>query len=268
MSLLGPLGPAFLCYEVQFVAIKARRDAGAAETAISRMISLGCFFDPQQYDDLLEVRIAHLIHSDEFHRPLAGAFAGERLEHERCGERAVDLDGHTLGGFRHQMTTAEDTFEPLEKQFYLPAVSANQGYQLSFDFQIGGQQQCLAVHFHANHADRLALPMVAEFDFPLPGDARSPVLLGQGKLFDHFHAWLVADPDDMGGSDLFQLAEKSVFEPVIAVGDDDFSLLDELAQCLAFTGVSRRDERIASTLAQHGELQMQLGGMPKSMRLK
>lgn len=36
--------------------------------------------------------------------------------------------------------------------------------------------------------------------------------------------------------------------------------LDELTQRLAFAGVSRRDECIASTLAQHGALQMQLGG--------
>jgi len=60
----------------------------------------------------------------------------------------------------------EDAFEPLEEQFDPPAVSANQGDELRLDFQVGGQQQLLSIRFHANHADRLALPLVAEFDFP------------------------------------------------------------------------------------------------------
>ena len=86
------------------------------------------------------------------------------------------------------------------------------------------------------------------------------VRLGQGEFLDNFHARVVTNADDMGGSDLFQLAEKSVFKPVVAIGDDDFALLDEVTQRLAFAGISRRDESIAGPLAQHGELQMQFGG--------
>jgi len=64
----------------------------------------------------------------------------------------------------------------------------------------------------------------------------------------------------MGGADLFQLAKKSVFKRVVAVGDDDFLLLNKLAQRLAFAGVARCDGRVAGTLAQHRELQMKFGG--------
>jgi hypothetical protein len=97
------------------------------------------------------------------------------LEHERRDKRAVNLDGHALGRFRHQVATAEDAFEPFEKQLDLPAVAVNQSDEFRLDFQIGGEQEVLAVHFHANHSDRLALPLVAEFDFTLPGNARRAV---------------------------------------------------------------------------------------------
>jgi hypothetical protein len=47
---------------------------------------------------------------------LARAFAGEQLQHQRRDERALDLNGHSFGGFRHQMEVAEDALHPLEKQ--------------------------------------------------------------------------------------------------------------------------------------------------------
>jgi hypothetical protein len=109
--------------------------------------------------------MAHQIEMDQFHRPLAGAFVAEQLQNQRCDEHWVGLDGHAFERFHHHVTVAENTFHPLQKPLDLPAVEANQGDQLRFDLQIGGEQQFLAIRFDFDDADRLA---------PL-GDTRRPV---------------------------------------------------------------------------------------------
>ena len=90
--------------------IWARQVLATAFAAIAHFVSGFGFFDIQQRDDLIEPGIAHHVEPDKLHGPLARTLAGEKLQHQRGDERALDLDGHAFGRFGHEVTAAEDAF--------------------------------------------------------------------------------------------------------------------------------------------------------------
>lgn len=92
------------------------------------------FLEIQQRNDLIERGIAHHAQPDKFHGPLARALASKKLQLQRGDERAVKLDDHAFVRFGHEVTAAEDAFEPFEKQVNLPSIMIDKGDEFDLHF--------------------------------------------------------------------------------------------------------------------------------------
>src|SRR5437879_754630 len=105
-------------------AFGTKRRSESAEGTLSLAMVSGFFargFAPllllQQFDQFLGRRPPQQIHLDKFHLPLAGTTTAVILKEQRRDQRQVELEGHPLGRFGKEVPTAQNAFDPAEKQF-------------------------------------------------------------------------------------------------------------------------------------------------------
>jgi hypothetical protein len=84
---------------------------------------------------------AHEVELDHLQGANGRLAANPETDQQAGNDGQVDLDRDTIAAVGQQMTTAEDAFEPAEKEFHGPAITVAQRDQLRGEVEPTGRQQ-------------------------------------------------------------------------------------------------------------------------------